>query len=53
VVSLKVAGQIDDPSVQIAPIETISAPIRESWSRTLNLPAEIRNEWRKYMPKKK
>ncbi|HQQ14701.1 MAG TPA: AsmA-like C-terminal domain-containing protein, partial [Deltaproteobacteria bacterium] len=53
VVSLKVAGQIDDPTVQIAPIETISAPIRESWSRTLNLPAEIRNEWRKYMPKKK
>lgn len=53
VVSLKLNGQIDDPSVQIAPIETISTPIRESIGRALNIPAEIRHGWRKYVPKKK
>lgn len=52
VVSLKVSGHVDDPSVQIAPIETISNPIRESIARALGLPAEIRNEFRKYAPKK-
>lgn len=52
VVSLKVTGHADDPSVQIAPLETISNPIRESIVRALGLPAEIRNEFRKYVPKK-
>ncbi len=52
VVSLKVTGHADDPSVQIAPLDTISNPIRESIVRALGLPAEIRHEFRKYMPKK-
>ncbi len=52
VVSLKVTGHADDPSVQIAPLETISNPIRESIVRALGLPAEIRHEFRKYVPKK-
>ncbi len=52
VVSLKVTGHADDPLVQIAPLETISNPIRESIVRALGLPAEIRHEFRKYVPKK-
>lgn len=52
VVSLKVTGHADNPSVQIAPLDTISNPIRESMVRALGLPAEIRHEFRKYVPKK-
>ena len=52
VVSLKVSGHADDPSVQIAPLDTLSNPIRESIVRALGLPAEIRREFRKYMPEK-
>lgn len=50
VVSLNVTGQIDDPTVQIAPIETISGPILESLGRALNLPAGISRDWRRYVP---
>ncbi|MFY9397818.1 MAG: AsmA-like C-terminal domain-containing protein [Desulfomonilia bacterium] len=50
VVSLNVTGQIDDPTVQVAPIETISSPILESLGRTLNLPFDIVRDWRRYVP---
>lgn len=41
VVSLRVRGQIDDPSVQHLPSNTISKPVADSLLRILKLPVDI------------
>lgn len=41
VISMNVKGNIEDPSVMIAPVETLSNPVKSSILRTLRLPAEL------------
>ncbi len=53
VVSMKVKGNIDDPSVQLAPAETISNPVKSSLIRALRLPSEIMGKTRDLFPNSK
>ncbi len=41
VVSMKVSGEVDDPSVQIAPLDTISNPVKDSLLRIYELSSDI------------
>ena len=53
VVSMNVKGEIDDPSVQIAPWETISNPVKSSLLRAWELSTDLFKESRELLPKSK
>ncbi len=50
VVSMKIKGNIDDPSVRFAPVETVSDPVRKSLMRALKLPSELLEKSRRFLP---
>ncbi|HHO75334.1 MAG TPA: DUF3971 domain-containing protein [Deltaproteobacteria bacterium] len=52
VVSMKVRGELDDPVVQIAPVDTISNPVKESLFRLLSIPSDIIRRSQKILPGK-
>ena len=41
IVSLKVTGKIDDPTVTFQPVKTVSDPVKKSLIRALKLPSEL------------
>ncbi len=41
VVNLKIKGRLDDPSVMIMPIDTVSKPVTDTLLRILKLPGEL------------
>ncbi len=51
VVSMKVRGELDDPVVQVAPVDTISNPVRESLFRFMKIPSNILEKSREILPK--
>ncbi|MBN2299311.1 MAG: AsmA-like C-terminal domain-containing protein [Deltaproteobacteria bacterium] len=53
VVSMKVRGELDDPIVQVAPLDTISKPVKESLFRFLQIPSDIIRRSQEILPKNK
>lgn len=53
IVSMRVQGKIDDPTVGIAPMETISKPVEESLFRVFELSSDIIKKSQKIIPHKK
>jgi hypothetical protein len=49
IVSLKVSGNLDDPTVKFEPGKTISDPVKKSLIRALKLPSEILKDSRDLM----
>ncbi len=52
VVSLKVQGNFDDPTIVLEPIDTVSKPVTGIIMRTLKLPLDIVDKLQKMAPKK-
>ena len=50
VVSMKVQGDIDDPSVQIAPLATLSEPVKNSLLRALELSSDVIKKSQELLP---
>ncbi|HOO38656.1 MAG TPA: AsmA-like C-terminal domain-containing protein [Deltaproteobacteria bacterium] len=50
VVSMKVKGEIDDPTVQIAPWDTVSKPVKSSLLRAWELSTDFLKESRDLLP---
>jgi uncharacterized protein YhdP len=49
IVSLKVKGNINDPSVQVQPWKTVADPVKNSLVRALKLPAEMYKDSRNFL----
>jgi uncharacterized protein YhdP len=52
VVSMRVKGLIDDPSIQVAPVTTLSNTVVAPLLRTLKIPSHLINESLKIIQKK-
>ncbi|HPS94876.1 MAG TPA: hypothetical protein PK600_10460, partial [Deltaproteobacteria bacterium] len=52
IVSMTVKGHIDDPTVQVAPITTISTAVTSTLLRTLRIPSHLIDESLKILQKK-
>ncbi len=50
IVSMHVHGEIDDPSVQIAPMDTISNPVKNSLLRALKLSSDLLKKSQELLP---
>ena len=53
IVSMKVRGDLDDPIVQVAPLDTISNPVQESLFRFLQMSSDILKKSQKILPNNK
>lgn len=53
VLSMKIKGNIDDPSVKFAPIETVSDPVKKSLIRAMKLPSDLLEKSRNLLPGRK